>query len=257
MRGLLIAAVLFVLILAVFLPVAYLWKGSELPSLGSEFELERHLRGHIESERMAAVAGISAQDRPDTRFLKPDLTHFPRHLVAFYLSAHECPTYFQTPREGGVPWAWRLVRHQLTGGEPAGDGRCERTFAANIASALKVPPGSARTIASHRLHALLQKDQLVAYDLATAYVQPSIIGADAAARVLFQRPLEELRFEQLAELSLALPPWNWFAELRDCKNPPQLRQARDILISNLRNDGLIPEDVARAATAAPLGCVSR
>ena len=257
MRAVLIVAVLFTVILVIFLPISYLWNESQLPPLESEFDLERGVRSYVEAERMAVLSGIEARYRPNIKFDKPDLTHFPKDLVALYIVGFDCPTYFQSPREQGVRWAWRLMQQQLVGSEPLGDGRCERIFATNVARPLKVPRGTGAAIAAHKIHALLQKDQLVAYDLATIYFEPAVIGVDDAALRLFHRTLDSLKLEELAELALALPPYYYYPDLRICRNSSQLRQGRDVLLENLLAAGLIPEDRARAARAQPLTCVGK
>jgi hypothetical protein len=254
-RAVLIMAVLFAAILLVFLPISYLWSESQLPPLESEFDLERGVRAYVEGERMAIVSGMDARDRPNVKFEKPDLTHFPKDLVAFYIVGWDCPTYFQTPREQGLKWGWRLLQSQMIGSEPGGDGRCERIFAANVSRSMKVPRGTTAAIAGHKIHGLLQKDQLVAYDLGTIFFEPAVLGVDDAAARLFHRTLDSLKLEELAELALALPPYYYYDDLRICRNASQLRQGRDVLIDNLFKAGLIPEDRARAARSQPLTCV--
>lgn len=257
MRALIILSVLFLLVLAIAMPIGYLVQSSKLPPLDSEFDLERQLKGIVEGQRMAVKAGAAEDRNRSVAFAEPDLSHYPKDLVALYISDHGCPSYFQTPRETGWAWAWRMLSGELVGSRPAGDGRCERIFALYLAQALKIPAGSQQAIAAHKIHNLLQKDQLVAYDLATAYFDNGVIGVDDAARTLFRRNLDSLPLEQLAEVALAMAPnWN-YPDLKVCHNASLLRQARDNLIELIRNAGLIPDDRARAAEAQPVSCAAR
>ena len=38
---------------------------------------------------------------------RPEFARLPKNLVASYITERGCPTYFQTPREYGWPWAKR------------------------------------------------------------------------------------------------------------------------------------------------------
>ena len=120
--------------------------------------------------------------------------------MALYITQMGCPTYFQTPRETGGAWAWRMVVAQFFNVQLKGDGRCERIFALSIAQALKIKGAQSQAIAAHKIHQLLQKDQLVAYAMATVTFERSIIGVEDGARRLFKSRVESLKLEELAEL---------------------------------------------------------
>lgn len=256
LRALLIVAILFSLILLVFVPLSLLWTARSLPQLDSEFDLDRHLRGYIEGERMGARAGMAPGERAPVDWPRPDLAKYPKELVALWISSWDCPTFFQTPRETGAAWLQRLAAVELLRRDSGGDGRCERIFANNLAAGIRIPRGQAQAVATHKIHNLLHKDQLVAYNLATVVFERSIIGVEDGARRLFKRELETLKLEELAELMLAMPPHYYYEDLRVCRNPSLIRQARDLVIGELAYDGLIPEDRARAAMAQPVACTN-
>lgn len=256
-RALLIVTILFSLVLLVFLPISLLWTARDLPQLDSEFDLDRHLRGYIEGQRMGSAAGLAAAERIEIDWPRPDLSRYPKELVALWISSWDCPTFFQTPRETGTDWLLRLAAVEVRFPEKPTDGRCERIFARNLAQAIRIPRGQASAIATHKIHNLLQKDQLVAYNLATVAFEPMVIGVEHAAKRLFRRDLDQLKLEDLAELMLAMPPHFYWADLQNCRNPSQLRQTRDLVVAELAYDGLIPQDRARAAMAQPLSCAQR
>lgn len=254
MRALLILSILFLIVMVVFVPISYFWTARTLPALNSEFDLERNLRGYIEGERMGARAGLAPSERAPVDFQRPDLTQYPKDLVGLWISSWDCPTYFQTPRETGGKWAWRMFVAQFFNVQLPGDGRCERIFALSIAQALKIKGAQAQAIAAHKIHNLLQKDQLVAYAMATVTFERSVIGVEDGSKRLFKRNVDTLKLEELAELQLAMAPHYYFEDIRNCRNPSLIRQARDFVISELAFDGLIPEDRARAAMAQAVGC---
>lgn len=254
LRALLILTILFALILLVFVPISLLWTARSLPQLDSEFDLDRHLRGYIEGERMGARAGVSPGERAPVDWPRPDLTKYPKELVALWISSWDCPTFFQTPRETNAEFIQRLAGWEVLRRDSGGDGRCERIFASNLAISIRIPRGQAQAVATYKIRNLLHKDQLVAYNLATVVFERSIIGVEDGARRLFKRELEKLKLEELAELMLAMPPHYYYDDLRLCRNPSLIRQARDYVISELAFDGLIPEDRARAAMAQPVAC---
>ena len=50
-----------------------------------------------------------------------------------------CPTYFQSSREDGFPWAKRQFL-SLLNIEPRGDGWCEQVFGSNLAARVGIRP---------------------------------------------------------------------------------------------------------------------
>jgi len=248
--------VLFLLGLAgVVIPLTYLYTASKLPQLESEFDVEKLLKHSIEGERMSLRAGQSEKNPRPITFNRPDFSRLPKDLVALYIRHMECPRYFQTPREDGPAWAWRLFVGATVGTSPPGDGACERLLAMRIAQTLGIKGNLALTVAAHRLHSFMQKDQLIAYDLAIQYYERGVVGVEDAAFTLFKKELGELKLAELAELQLALPPFYKYWEIRHCKNPTVLRQERDMLLEDLAGWKLVSEANARSSMAERLACL--
>jgi len=255
-KRLLLAVIMLVVSVAVVVPVWWATAVSTLPSLDSEFDLERFLRDRIEGERTASALGGRAPDKAAIAFRAPELSRYPKDMVGLYISGYGCPTYFQSPHEKPTPWFWRLVRYQLLKSEgPPGNEDCEFQFARHLVWAIRIHGGLRETIAIHRIRNLLPKGKLVAYDLATSEFDAGVVGLESAAEVLYQRRLESLRLDELAELSLALPPSNAFDQLKLCANASSLRQARDAALVEMANQSLIPVDRAKQAQAQSLACM--
>lgn len=248
--------VLFLLGLAgVVIPLTYLYTASRLPPLESEFDVEKQLKHSIEGERMSLRAGQYEKNPRPLTFARPDFSRLPKDLVALYIRHMGCPRYFQTPREDGPAWAWRLFAGVMAGAEPPGDGGCERILAMRIARGLGIEGNLPQSVAAHRLHSFMQKDQLIAYDLAIIYFERGIVGVEDAAFTLFGRELGELQLAELAELQLALPPFGYYNDLKQCRNATVIRQNRDMLLEDLAGWRLVSEDRARNAMAQPVSCL--
>jgi len=248
---------LFVLLVGVLIPAVYFRAVYRLPVLENTYDLDNLLKPSIEGERASYAAGVADRVDPSRlAYRRPDFGELPKELVALYTTELGCPTFFQTPREEGVKWAWRLVSAMLFGRQPEGDGWCERTLAYRIADALYVKEPLERAAAAHKLHRFLQKDQLVAYDMSLVRVgRRGLVGVDDVSRALFNnRPPNELNLSELGELALALPPHGYFEELEACSTASLLRQARDVLIGRLARVSLIPTERMRAAQAVPVTC---
>ena len=121
----------------VMAPALYFHAASQLPQLETEFDLEKQLRHSVEGERMSMRAGTSEHSRP-VQFERPDFARLPKDLVALYIAQLGCPTFFQTPREDGPRWAWRLVVKVAVGTNLKGDGACERLLAVRLARSLGI-----------------------------------------------------------------------------------------------------------------------
>jgi hypothetical protein len=246
--------VLFLIGLAgVVMPALYLHASSKLPQLETEFDLEKQLRHSIEGERMSLQAGTFGPKRP-IDYKKPDFSRLPKDLVALYISQLGCPTYFQTRREDGAKWAWRLFSVATLGTEPPGDGACERIIATRLAMALGISGSLELAVAANRLHSFLQKDQLIAYDLSTLYFDRGVVGVEDAAHKMFGRELDTLKLPELAELALTLPPHYMYAETLVCRNAALIRQNRDVLLADLAGFKLVTEERVRTAMAQPVIC---
>jgi hypothetical protein len=255
-KRLLLAGIMLAVSVVVIVPVWWAVAVSTLPSLQSEFDLERYLRDRIEGERIANAPGGRVPDKAAIAFRTPELMRYPKDMVGLYISGFGCSTYFQSPHEKSGAWLWRLIRYQLTRAEgPPGDADCEFQFARHLVWALRIRGGLRETIAIHRVRNLLPKGKLLAYDLATEEFDAGVVGLESAAETLYQRKLESLRLDELAELSLALPPSSAYDQLRLCANASSLRQARDAALVEMANQSLIPVDRARQAQAQPLACM--
>ncbi|MFP2933689.1 transglycosylase domain-containing protein [Pyxidicoccus sp. 3LG] len=247
--------VLFLLGLAgVIIPLSYLYTASKLPPMESEGDVAKQLKHSIEGERMSLRAGQYEKSPRPITFTPPDFSRLPKDLVALYIRHMGCPRYFQTPREDGPAWAWRLFTGVMTGGQPPGDGGCERILSMNIAYGLGIKGDVSQSVAAHRLHSFMQKDQLIAYDLSIIYFERGVVGVEDAAYTLFKRELSELRLSELAELQLALPPFGYYWDLKTCKNATVIRQNRDMLLEDLAGWKLVSEANARNAMAEPVFC---
>ena len=240
-------------LLGVAVPLVYLKTASELPTLESELDLEKLLRHSIEGERMS-LRGATVEHTRAVAFKRPDFSRLPKDLVALYITQQGCPNYFQTPREEGPKWTRRLLSVLILNSEPRGDGACERRIAMHLAKALGLEGALAQTIAAHRLHSFLQKDQLIAYDLASIYFDRGVVGVEDAAFTLYRKELDALSLALLAELSLTLPPYDLYDNARTCRNASLLRLNRDEVLTDLSNYKLVTEDRARGAKAQPVSC---
>ncbi|RKG75155.1 transglycosylase domain-containing protein [Corallococcus terminator] len=243
----------------VVIPLTYLYTASKLPRLESEFDVESQLRHRIEGDRMSVLVGRMDQggsERARVAFSRPDFSRMPKDLVALYIRQMECPTYFQTPREDGRAWAWRLFAGVTFGTSPPGDGACERRLAMRIAREVGIEGTLPLSVAAHRLHAFFQKDQLIAYELSILRFERGVVGVEDASRKLFGRELAELQLSELAELQLALPPYGFYSDLKKCKNSSLIRQNRDMLLQDLAGYSLVSEERARNAIAQPVACLS-
>jgi hypothetical protein len=239
--------------IGVVVPCIYFYAASQLPPLESEFDLEKLLKFNIEGERMSVKMGVYARETGGIEYEHPDFAKLPKDLVAVYISQRGCPTFFQTPREEGSTWGWRMVLAAF-GGQKGGDGWCEQTFAARLAERVGAATRLQIVVGTHKIHTFLKKDQLIAYDLSQLQFEPAVVGVEAACQKLFHKKLEQLQLSEISELELALPPFNFYEQLRDCRNPSLIRQNRDYILNELARDGLVPEDRAKNAQGQPVAC---
>jgi hypothetical protein len=241
----------------VLLPVYYLYKASKLPGMDSEFDIEKQLKHSIEGERMSLVSGMYVKPDRSITFNRPDFTRLPKDLVAIYITQMGCPKFFQTPREDGFAWGWRLFLGAVVGGVPPGDGGCERLLAFRIAWKLGVRDETELAVAANKLHAFLQKDQLIAYDLAIIQFERGVVGVDDAAFKLFGREMDKLSLSELAELQLALPPYGYYDDLKTCQNAAIMKQNRDLILKYTGGEELLSRDKVNNAIAQPVFCTQR
>jgi hypothetical protein len=215
---------------------------SQLPALDTEDDL----RVQLKLPPRAANPGAKASaDAPFERL--------PRDLIAAHISQLGCPGFFASGREDGLPWLWRLLSG-LWGVELPGDGRCERRLALRIAASTGARVGAPQVVAANKIHRLLQRHELVAYALGAARFEAGVVGVAAAARALFRKELEALDLSEIAELMLTLPPYEFYEELKTCRNASLIRQSRDYVLALLVTHSLIASDRASAAQVQPVAC---
>jgi hypothetical protein len=257
LKGLVVLVVVLAVAVGVFGPAAWLYTAATLPNaLESALDVETHLRQSIESERQSVQLTKPASRRDRVTWDRPDFNELPKNLIALYITETGCPTYFQTPREETGAWMKRELSQLALKRMLDGDGACELIFARRLARRLGAETPMQLAVASDRIHRFLQKDELVAFDLHAMQFERGMIGVEAAAQSLMQRPLRELTLAELAEFQLAIPPWDFWEEIKTCQNAPLLRESRDIVLSRLAEAGLVSKDAARAAAAEPVRCLS-
>lgn len=240
----------------IVLPLSLLYVASGLPPLDSAYSVEAQLRQYIEGERTGHRAGEI--DAAPVAWPRPDFNQLPTDLVALYLSQMGCPNYFRSPRESGLALAWRAFDALAFGGSPADpNGRCEYRFAHRIAEAMRIHGDAQLAIAAYKLQGILPRPDLVAFDLASTRYQPGVIGQEDAARVLFGRKVQDLHLSEDAELSLAMPPNGFFNALQSCQGPLLIKHARDAVLRQLADDGLVQTERARLAADQPVACARR
>lgn len=255
LRSLVLISLFLAAILAVIGCGWWLLTGSQLPNpVEAEIDLETFLRQSIESDRQSVQGIRRPSERQSVKWPRPEFAKLPKNLVALYITEWDCPTYFQTPREDGWPWLKRVL-NSARGVSAAGDGACELMFARRLSARLGAVTPSQLAVQADRIHSFLKKDQLVAYDLHSMRFDQGVIGVEAAARVLMQKELLDLSLPELAELQLAIPPYNFWGDIRQCSNAAKIRQARDMLLQNLINAALVSEEQGRAAMAQPVRCM--
>ncbi len=256
MRALFWIALCLVGLAGVLFPCIYLYTASKLPQLETEFDLETHFRNSVEGERISLQAARSEKNPRPVKFERPDFSTYPKDLVALYVSEMGCPTFFESPREEGARWGWRLFIGMVTGAMPRGDGGCERYLALRLAAGLGIKEKLDRTVAANKIHAVLEKDQLVAFDLETTRFARGVVGVRDAAWALYKKDLNDMSLAELAELTLALPVHGYYSQIRECRNASIIRQNRDHILRNLARRALVSKIRAEEAMAVPVACLN-
>lgn len=241
----------------VVLPVIYLYTASKLPRLESEYDIESLMRLTVEGERMSVALGLPPKERGFVKYEKPDISQYPKDFVALYLSQAGCPNFFKSPRETGLPWAMRLLKGGLLGDPYSGDpgGACEYLFGSKLATTLGIKGGLEIAVAVNKMHAVLTKDQFIAYDMSSSYISRGVMGVDQAIRMTLHKEPKDMNLSELAEASLVVPPNYLYDEIRTCQNAALIKQARDTVLGQLRQDELINDGQFATATAAPVACL--
>lgn len=242
-------------VMGIVLPGVYLYTANGLPRLESEYDLETQLRMSIEGERMSIRAGQFQDHARSHKFEKPEFSKLPHDLIALYISQMGCSNFFRTPREEGPRWGWRLFAG-MGNVELEGDGGCERYLALRLANALGIKGDLQMTVAANKLHGFLQKDQLIAYDMASMYFGRGIVGVEDAAWELYKKDLHKMELAELAEFTMALPIHGYYDALRECKNASIIKQNRDYILSTLAEHSLVPQEKVNEAMKQPVACLS-
>ena len=216
--------------------------------LNSEYDVETALRTTIEGERrsLRTQAGII---HDDVSWPRPTLGDYPHDFVVMQVAEWGCPTFFQTKRETTGEWSYRVLKGFVLGQRTGGrDGRCELHFSLDLADHLRAGSGASRYLAAHRVREILDRDQLVAYDLSSIPLEQGYFGVQDAAHLFLRRELNQLSLAELAELSIALPPYNRYDDIRECNGLIDVKKERDTLLQKLGEAGLIPLERAKAAS---------
>lgn len=238
-------------------PAMWLFTVNTLPNpIESQMGIEQHLRQMIESERYGLQLALDPKERRAVKWNRPAIVDYPKRLVALFITETGCPTYFQTARDDDRQWMRRVLQKAFNGQDLDGDGACELNYARLLARRLGAKTPLQLAVAADRLHRFLQRDELVAYNLAAVRFEPGLVGVAEASRELMKKELSELNDAELAELQLAIPPWDYWEDVKLCRNAAMLREARDVVLQRLARQGLIADDQAKAATAQPVRCLS-
>ncbi len=249
--------VLIVVILGgVFVPGIYVYTVATLPvQIDTAYDIELQLRQIIESDRQSLQMPRPVEMRESVAWPRPDFSKIPKHLIALHITGTGCPEYFRSPPERGWPWLRRLsasLRDRILDG----DGACELIYARSLGRRLSIKSDLQLAVVADRIHRLLGKDELVAFDLESVRFEQGLVGLDKAAQVLAQKPLQQLNLAELAELQLAMPPWGYWDELRYCRNPPLIKESRDALRRQLATFGHISEEMARSSSSQEVRCLA-
>jgi len=247
----LISAVAF----GIVAPSIYMYTAANLPNqIESEADVEMHLRQSIESERQSVQSARPANERESVKWPRPDFSTIPKHFIALFITATGCPDYFRSPREEGWPWNKRLIA-SASNKILDGDGACELIYARQLAERLGMKTDMQKLVGADRIHRFLQKDQLVSFTLHSMWFDQGVIGIEKASEVVMAKPLNQLTLAEMTELQLAVPPWGYWEDIRNCRNAALLKEARDTLLNQLAEIGHISDEMARSATSQPVRCL--
>ncbi len=256
LRALIFLPLLVLAVVAVVVPLFYLYTAANLPNpIEGTMQIETLLRQSVESERQSLQGSKKVKDRDNVTWPSPDFATLPKLMVALYIVETGCPTYFQTPRETGAAWKKRVL-YSFIDKPLDGDGGCELIFARRLARRLGAETPMQLLVASDRIHEFLQKDQLVAFDLHSMRFDHGIIGVEAASNELMERKLLDLNLAELAELQLGIPPYEYWQDMRLCQNASLIRQSRDTLLDHLMTTGFINAEAAKNASEPAPRCLS-
>lgn len=252
-----LAFVLVLVLVGMVAPAVWLYTVKTLPNpIESAQDIEMHLRHSIESERHGIQTMRASGSGAALKWPTPEFAALPQPLTALYVTTTGCPDFFRSPKEQGWPWVRRLVAQLLFQRILDGDGACELIFARHVARRLDMKTELHMVVAADRIHRFLAKDELVAFDLHSLWFEPGVIGVEPASSLLMQKPLAALTLAELVELQLAIPPWGYWEDIKECKNAGLLKEARNTLLAQLAQGGHVGADVAKTASAQPVRCLT-
>lgn len=233
----------------------YLLAASGLPLLESEFDLRRFFTSRIEGERRERFPMLNLPNKSEIVFREPDLANYPSEAVGLFVAGMGCPTFLQTPREEDRAWRMRLLRllWQDQDGPPS-DDVCDVQLSRLITKSLHIGGGLSEILAIHRIRTMLPKGKLVAYVMATQEYSSGVIGLEWAAQALYHRPIQKMTLDELAQLTLALPPTNAYDDLLQCSELSTIRVARDAILARAANEALVSMEKAKTAAQQSVLC---
>ena len=244
-------------VFGVMVPGFYFNAASNLPSpLANRQQLLTLMRMQVESARMKTALGLAPKDRGFVDWPDPELARFPSDFVALYLSQNGCPSFLRAPPEAKTGWSLRVLRGTWDGADGGSvGGRCKYLFAARLVGRLGITGTLESAVAIHRVGNLLDHQELVAWDLTTVPLENGVIGLEQAISRAYKRPLAEMNLAELSEAVLLAPPNGFVTDIDRCQNPPLIRRARDEVLRQLAEDGLVTEASANAAQQAEVACL--
>lgn len=257
-RALAFLAVIALVILAVAAVVVWQFeKGKLTVQLERTDDVYLFFKSSIESDRRAIESRKAALQRRPVDWPEPQLAKVPKTFVDLYLMSAGCPRFLSGRRVEGL--AWNRLLFKAYKGDPwsasDGDGPCEVIILARLASRFQPESPLQRLVLVDLLHRLLTRAQMVAYDLESFQDAAGVVGLEANAQRLIQKPFDErLTLADLAELQLALPPYFLWRELNRCDPPVRLRGLRDNVLDRMAATKLAPREDVEVAQAQPLQC---
>ena len=96
LRALIFLPLLVLAVVAVVVPLFYLYTAANLPNpIEGTMQIETLLRQSVESERQSLQGSKKVKDRDNVTWPSPDFATLPKLMVALYIVETGCPTYFQ------------------------------------------------------------------------------------------------------------------------------------------------------------------
>lgn len=229
--------------LAAVLLAAIAWLGRPLPT---------DLLAPVGATEIRDRNGVLLADRPAPERApgRPlSLEEFGPDLVAATLAAED-HRFRSHPGLDPIGIARALRANVAAGHVVEGGSTITQQLARNVTVR---PPGLLgkidEALLAVRLEVHLSKDEILAEYLSRVFYGNAALGADAAARLYFDRPPAALSLAQAATLA-AIPRRP--AALDPLRFPSRAREARDRVLVRLRDTGLAPDERVQEALEEPL-----